>query len=85
MLKHSSLLDQYEEEQLEDQDTAQHKLIHIPIWSAYHSMIGDIKCIMRVVAPPLIAAPAHEWQTMLIVLKYAQGISTKIIGSGGKL
>ena len=80
----TSLLDQYEDEQLEDQDTAQHKLIHIPIWSAYHSMIGDVKCVMRVVAPPLIAAPAHEWQTMLTVLKKAQGISTKVIGSDRK-
>ena len=47
-------------------------------------MIGEVKGIMRVVAPSLIAASAHEWQMILTILKQAQGISSKGPGSGRK-
>ena len=30
--------------------------------------------------PPLIAQPAHEWQTLLTVLKQAQHISAQVVG-----
>ena len=33
---------------------------------------------------PLIAAPAHEWSTMLTVLKQAQKITTVVMGEGHK-
>ena len=36
--------------------------------------------VTRVGAPPLIAAPAHEWNTLLTVLTQAQGINAKIMG-----
>ena len=29
---------------------------------------------------PLIACPAHEWQTLLTVLKQAQHISANVVG-----
>jgi len=34
--------------------------------------------------PPLIAAPAHEWPTLLTILKQAQGISAKVVGEEHK-
>ena len=36
--------------------------------------------VARVGTPPLIAAPAHEWQTLLNVLMQAQNISVKVVG-----
>ena len=30
--------------------------------------------------PPLLAVPAHEWQTLLTILKQAQNLSTKVVG-----
>ena len=30
--------------------------------------------------PPLVAAPAHEWSTLLTVLMQAQDISVKVVG-----
>ena len=57
---------------------------HIPTWSAYHSLISDKLPVTRVGSPPLIAAPAHEWQTLLTVLMQAQGISAKVVGADRK-
>ena len=58
---------------------------NIPTWSAYHSLTNnDILPATRVGTPPLIAAPAHEWATLLTVLKQAQGISTKVMGPNHK-
>ena len=57
---------------------------NIPTWSAYHSLIADGLPLTRVGTPPLIAAPAHEWQTLLTVLMQAQGINTKVMGPDRK-
>ena len=35
----------------------------------------------RAHSPPLIASPAHEWSTLLTVLKQAQSISTLVVGA----
>ena len=35
-------------------------------------------------APPLIAAPAHEWPTLLTVLMQAQAINVKVVGANRK-
>ena len=35
-------------------------------------------------APPLITATAHEWSTLLTVLKKAQGINVKVVGANRK-
>ena len=56
----------------------------IPIWYAYNSLISDELPTTRVGTPPLIAAPAHEWQTLLTVLKQAQGITMKVMGPNYK-
>ena len=42
---------------------------NIPTWSAFNSLIAsELLPITRVGTPPLIAAPAHEWNTLLTVL-----------------
>jgi hypothetical protein len=58
--------------------------IHIPTWFGYHSQISQVKCVTRVGTPPLIAAPAHVWQTLLTVLMQAQWINTKLMEPTGE-
>ena len=53
------------------------KSTNVPVWSAYNSMLNEPMPVARVGTPPLIAAPAHEWQTLLTVLMQAQHISVK--------
>ena len=50
------------------------KSTNVPVWSAYNSMLNEPMPVARVGTPPLIAAPAHEWQTLLTVLMQAQNI-----------
>ena len=69
-----------EEEQAETVEASN----HIPKWSAYNSLVSTSKPLTYINKPPLIAAPAHEWQTLLTVLKQAQGISAKIVGEQRK-
>ena len=56
------------------------KSTNVPIWSAYNSMLNEPMPVARVRTPPLIAAPAHEWQTLLTVFMQAQNISVKVVG-----
>ena len=57
----------------------------VPVWSGYNSLVvNDALPVTRVGAPPLIAAPAHEWSTLLTVLKQAQGINVKVVGADRK-
>lgn len=50
----------------------------VPVWSAYNSLVSEVMPVTRVGTPPLIAAPAHEWNTLLTVLKQAQGINVQV-------
>ena len=52
----------------------------VPVWSAYNSMLNEPMPVARVGTLLLIAAPAHEWQTLLTVLMQAQNISVKVVG-----
>ena len=53
----------------------------IPTWAAYNSKVSSSTLPLTTVAMmPLLAAPAHEWSTMLTVLKQAQNITTAGIG-----
>ena len=56
----------------------------VPVWSGYNSLVNDALPVTRVGAPPLIAAPAHEWNTLLTILKQAQGINVKVVGANRK-
>ena len=53
---------------------------HVPVWSAYNSLINNMMPVTRVGTLPFIAAPAHQWQTLLTILTQAQNINTKIVG-----
>ena len=53
--------------------------LNIPTWSGYHSLISHTMPVTRVGTPPLIAAPAHEGQTLLTVLMQAQKINSKVL------
>ena len=52
----------------------------IPIWSGYNSTMGSPTSMKPVGNPPLIATPAHEWQTLLTILMQAQNIKTMAVG-----
>lgn len=56
----------------------------VPVWSAYNSLINNGLDVTRSAVPPLIAAPAHEWNTLLTVLKQAQNINTEVVGADRK-
>ena len=47
-------------------------------------MVSSAFPVTRVGSPPLIAAPAHEWSTMLTVLKQSQAIKTAVVGPSKK-
>ena len=55
-----------------------------PIWSALNSILSQPLPLTRIATPPLIAAPAHEFSTLLSVLKQAQKINTLIVGAEHK-
>ncbi|MES9879620.1 MAG: hypothetical protein ABW185_01920, partial [Sedimenticola sp.] len=58
---------------------------HIPSWSAYNSVRGTPqKTLTTVAMMPLLAAPAHEYSTLLTVLKQAQKITTLVMGESHK-
>jgi len=57
----------------------------VPTWAPYNSVITDDKRpITTIQTLPLIPAPAHEWSTLLTVLKQAQHISSEIVGPNKK-
>ena len=56
----------------------------IPSWSGYNSAIAERCNITNFGALPLIPAPAHEWTTLLTVLKLAQGINAQTVGENKK-
>ena len=45
---------------------------NIPTWTGYSSLLSSEKPLTEVAAIPLIASPAHEWQTLITVLKQTQ-------------
>ena len=51
----------------------------VPVWSAYNSVVSETMPVTRVGTPPLIAAPAHQWNTILTVLMQAQAINAKVV------
>jgi hypothetical protein len=56
----------------------------IPLWSAYNSLIINAMHVTKVGMPPLIAAPAHEWKTLLTILMQAQSITANVVGPDRK-
>ena len=61
------------------------QLSSIPSWSALNSLLSTLVLpTTRYEALPLIASPAHEYRTLLTVLKQAQGINIKLMGPNRK-
>ena len=56
----------------------------VPVWSGFNSLVHETLPVARIGSPPLLAAPAHEWSTMLTILMQAQAITAKIMGPGNK-
>ena len=56
----------------------------VPVWSAYSSVVGETMPVARVGTPPLIAAPAHQWNTILTIVMQAQAINVKVVGQQRK-
>ena len=56
----------------------------VPVWSAYNSVLGEAMPVTRVGTLPLIAAPAHRWNTILTVLMQAQTVNVKVVGQQRK-
>ena len=58
---------------------------NIPKWAAYNSVVL-LKTLpkTKVGVLPLVPAPAHEWSTLLTVLKQAQHINTIVLGPNRK-
>ena len=47
------------------------KSTEVPVWSGFNSLVSDTMPVTWIGTPPLIAAPAHTWQTLLTVLMQA--------------
>ena len=53
---------------------------HIPGWAAYNSLLNNAMPLTCINTSPLLAAPAHEWETMLTILTQAKDIFVKVVG-----
>lgn len=56
--------------------------IGTPVWSAYNSFISNPMGVTKIGTPPLLAAPVHEWPTLLTILIQAQNITANVAGLG---
>ena len=56
----------------------------VPVWSGFNSLVHETLPVARIGSPPLLAAPAHEWNTVLTILMQAQSITVKVMGPGNK-
>ena len=56
----------------------------VPVWSANNSLIEETLPVTRIGCPPLLAAPALQWSTLLTVFMQAQAITAKVMGPGRK-
>ena len=59
--------------------------VKIPTWAPYNSQVLSLTHQLTTVSMmPLLAAPAHEWSTMLTVLMQAQKITAVVMGENHK-
>ena len=56
----------------------------VPVWSGYNSLVHETVPVARIGSPPLLAAPAHEWSTLLTIFIQAQQITAHVVGPGRK-
>jgi len=72
------------QEQPESQEGGGVKCHNIPTWAANNSLLSAEKPLTEVSALPLIAAAAHEWQTLVTVLKHIEQINCVVVGPNRK-
>ena len=56
----------------------------VPVWSGYNSLVHETVPVARIGSLPLLAAPAHEWSTLLTIFMQAQQITAHVVGPGRK-
>ena len=66
-------------EQPQSQEGGGIKCHNIPTCATYNSLLSAEKPLTEVSALPLIAAPAHEWQTLVTVLKHTEQIHCVVV------
>lgn len=54
----------------------------VPVWSGYNSLVHETVPVAKIGFPPLLAAPAHEWSTLLTIFMQAQQITAHVVGPG---
>ena len=60
--------------------------VKIPTWAPYNFQVLSLTHQLTTVSMmPLLAAPAHEWSTMLTVLMQAQKITAVVMGENHKI
>ena len=72
------------EPEIESDTDVKQQLKGPPTWSAMNSILNEPLPLTRIATPPLIAAPAHEYSTLMTVLKQAQKINTILVGDTHK-
>ena len=69
-----------DENRMLNQQVAHFVSTKVPVWSGYNSLIHSGMPLTRRSSPPLVEAPAREWNTLLTILMQAQSITTKVVG-----
>ena len=64
--------------------TQDHPSSRISTWSHLNSILKKLRPLTKVASSHLIAAPVHEFQTLLTVLMQAQGINAVVMGESKK-
>ena len=57
---------------------------NVPMWSSYNSVLNHSQPLTKVSMPPLIAAPSHEFSTLLTIFRKAERIKTLVVGVNQK-
>ena len=56
-----------------------------PAWSSYNSVLNHSQPLTKVSMSPLIAAPSHEFSTLLTIFRQAERIKTMVVGANQKI
>ena len=57
---------------------------NVPTWSSYNSVLNHSQPLTKVSMPLLIAAPSHEFSTLLTIFRQAERIKTVVVGVNQK-
>lgn len=54
----------------------------MPVWSGHNSLVHETIPVARIGSSPLLAAPPHEWSTILTIFMQVQQITSHVVGPG---